>query len=170
MAQLLDIRSSDMGPRDFLVKWADGEEDSWVRPASWSPSLDAFSAAVKAGMHEALALLTRPSLPPTTPQLLQLMTRPSVLLGRVAAPQSARASWPVDCCMCMSVNVPSILFPLLRTHLVVAGVAKTGCLQVREIDVAPDLIHDWDNDMEYAEAEAIERERIFNTEQQFLVR
>ena len=67
MAQLLDIRSSDMGPRDFLVKWADGEEDSWVRPASWSPSLDAFSAAVKAGMHEALASLTRPSLPPTTP-------------------------------------------------------------------------------------------------------
>ena len=43
-------------------------------------------------------------------------------------------------------------------------------VQVREIDVAPDLIHDWDHGMEYAEAEEIERERVFNTERQFLMR
>lgn len=49
-------------------------------------------------------------------------------------------------------------------------VAHKGSLQVREIDVAPDLIHDWDQGMEYAEAQGIERERIFNTERQFLVR
>ena len=67
MAQLLDIRSSDMGPRDFLVKWADGEEDSWVRPASWLPVTvpGVVGAATGAAMPRVPALLTRPSLLPS---------------------------------------------------------------------------------------------------------
>ena len=31
--QLLQVRGGDAGaPREFLVKWADGAEDSWVGP------------------------------------------------------------------------------------------------------------------------------------------
>ena len=29
---MLDARANENGTRDFLVKWPDGAEDSWVRP------------------------------------------------------------------------------------------------------------------------------------------
>ena len=32
-ATILDTRANENGTRDFLVKWRDGAEDSWVRPA-----------------------------------------------------------------------------------------------------------------------------------------
>lgn len=42
--------------------------------------------------------------------------------------------------------------------------------QVREIDVAEDLVRDYDAGLEYAEAECIERDRVFEGQQEYLVR
>lgn len=36
-AAVLDTRANENGTRDFLVKWPDGAEDSWVRVNTWSP-------------------------------------------------------------------------------------------------------------------------------------
>ena len=76
------------------------------------------------------------------------------------------------CALAFSLRVAAELCGGCWQHHTVSCSALTMCLheQVREIDVAEDLVRDYDAGLEYAEAECIERERVYEMQLQYLLR
>lgn len=92
MAQLLDIRSSDLGPRDFLVKWSDKEEDAWVRSCAAARCLGvSYVAPMRFAADEVVSQLRLPELVATVCYKAACkVTCMSVLQQRLAWAAAAR--------------------------------------------------------------------------------